>query len=120
MTNEISEKIVKWVENIGNIMSDELPLFVKEVAAYGFWGSLIEIVVCIIALIGLCLCLKYCVDKNEREEGRGEYGVGWIVGAIVCGLLVFACAMTILIDIAEMTKAKCAPKLYVIERFMKR
>lgn len=86
MNEKITDKLVDWMSSLENIVGEELPTFVREVAEYGFWSGLGQVFIFILIIFFLALCIKYCI-KNSDDD---------------------------------LVKAKCCPKLYVIERLVKK
>ena len=117
MKDEFYGKLITWVENIGIVMGEEIPSFVSEMATYGFYSNLILTIVCIFVVI-FCTTLVVKIFSNEDIDFDLEFAWGFIcffsiAFAILC--MVLSCMF-----INDAIKAKCAPRLYVIERLLNR
>jgi hypothetical protein len=112
MKDELSSKIVEWIENIGNLDSNEVPEFLREVSTYGFYSNLFLGFILFMLAVALFFFLIFSFKSIKNSADR----FGAIMGISIC--ITFAgygfCEKT-----SECIKAKVSPKLYVIERFIK-
>lgn len=114
MNDEISKKIIEWIEQLKDFASNEIPPFVQEVANYGFFENL-WMSFGYLTLMGLGLFLiMFGISDSKKNAEFGARRI--VIGAIL--ILVFGLCL-IFDSVPSMIKAKCAPKLYVIERFIK-
>ena len=117
MKQEITEKIIEWLENIGNLASNEIPMFVKEAAEYGFYSGLIRsifLLVCIFLSVFACCFLYKKTKKITPNEMNSHI---WLAFFIFIAIAV-ACSFGMMECFCECIKAKVSPRLYVIERFL--
>ena len=114
---EYSEQIVNWLKEIGNLAMQEIPPFIQEVATYGFYSNLVDAFAFLLVFIISLYCtiyLKKQLEIGKKSEDTCMAGMMFsILGVIVFFLLMF-CA------VEQSIKAAVSPKLYVIERFMKK
>ncbi len=111
---EYSEQIIKWLQEIGNLAIQELPPFVHEVATYGFYSNLVDSIACLLAFIACVICTFYL--KNHLEIGRKSEDACMMFSMV--GIILFFCLTVCAVE--NSIKALVSPKLYVIERFMKK
>lgn len=96
-----TDKIIEWVENIGNVVAGEIPPFIQEVVRYGIASNMIGFIL----FLAVTILLSWIVIKWwETLEMFGLFlGIIAIVTAISC----VSC-------LNDIMKATLAPKLYVI------
>lgn len=113
MNEAIQIKILHWLENIENAISTEMPLFVQEVAAYGFWSNLVMAFLLFIAMV----FTSYLIYRFSKKAMECDYEI-FGVPAIICSFLLIIMMVEFPKKCNEFIKAATAPRLYVIERFM--
>jgi predicted membrane channel-forming protein YqfA (hemolysin III family) len=112
MSEELQAKLMAWIENLGNIASEQLPDFAQQIVAYTMWNSYIWMWFGIIGLIlfGFLFVLftTVCIiDKKERED----------LSKIMFWIAVFAlipCSICIS-NYSKIKKCEVAPKLIIID-----
>lgn len=107
MNEELTKKLIEWIENLGNIAGDELPSFVQEIAAYGVGSSLICAAVFFIIFVSLLTVSIMCF-KHKKDDLVG-------LGAFLFFVSIFPFAFMFW-GINESIKATYAPRLYAIEQ----
>lgn len=109
MDDALKLKILEWMCNIGTFLEDQIPSFAQEVASYGFYCGLFQ---CILLLALFAFGTRLVYKFYTIANGEGEV----IAGIVLCVLssVSFAFASK------NCIKALVAPKLYVIERVLKR
>ncbi len=120
MNEELSKKIIEWLDGLKDLGTSEIPSFVQEAAKYGFYQNLATtIILFIMQLILGSICI-YCFYKinttvfEKYSDGKFMYG---LVGTLT-GVFAFLICLGHIENITCMIKCKFAPRLYVIERFM--
>lgn len=114
----MNEKIVQWVESLASVTAHELPFFIQETAAYGFWSNLRLFILLTALWIGLIKCL-FMFIKYVKTIRIGAYDIwpefcygAFVISVIICFVISLCC-------LNYAIKAKVSPRLYVIERFMR-
>lgn len=116
MTPEIQQQLIDWLKSLGNLAADELPAFVQEVAQYGFYSS-ITVIFCVSLFILVSLGALYLILKEAKKTKQSNETIGFI---LIYYLLFLSIPLgVIILNCKEAIKAKCAPRLYVIERLTK-
>jgi hypothetical protein len=118
---ELYSKIVEWLSNMGSVVNDEVPGFVREVADYGFYSNVISSISMFIVM-SLFLCLSFITfQKAKTFVKKSMYDnceKVWIMTVVfflvsgLCFIIMTNCACNAI-------KSRVAPGLYVIERFIK-
>jgi len=118
MTEEINQKILQWMSSIESVTSEELPKFIQEIATYGFYEAVFLSALSMLAFLGISLGWLWIFRNFDRIEREAQPFL------VVPGVISLIAIIPIVIGICEnpsrAIKAKCAPKLYVIERMMKK
>ena len=70
MNDELTKKLIEWIENLGNLAGDELPGFVQEIATYGFYSSIIGSIAFFIIAGILGSIAYFCLTKNDDSDGK--------------------------------------------------
>lgn len=124
MNEEITGKLIEWVEGAAFLIAEEMPSFVTEMTTYGavshtIWavGSLISFVLLFAA--GVKLICMY--RSAERIESQKEYfkraSTEWmIVCGMACLLFSVGAFSGIIVNASEAAKAIYAPRLYCIDQ----
>ena len=124
MKEDITSKIIEWVENVANLASSELPDFIREVCTYGFYSNLFEAVVwLILCVVGAKVSLhlyKAYLNKKKNPVDKWDDGFNFIAGTVIFSIVTLLFLMGFGYCTQECIKAKVSPKLYVIERFIKK
>ena len=135
---ELYSKLVKWLENISELASSEIPSFIKEAATYGFFNSLIMILI-FLTLTLITFYLSIVFYRNNRvnikkledyiktkefyqlppEEVLYKTSIFELRIAICIFLVGLFFLFVTISSINNCLKAAYAPRLYVIERFIK-
>lgn len=113
MNQDITAKILDWLQNLGNLAAEELPVFVRETAMYGACSNLIIIVILSYVLFcALRLSKKIYLEEPKCDEQINAQGTMLIFSYFAIALLfIFIC-----VKVDTATKAIFAPRLYVIEK----
>ena len=121
---EYSEQIVNWLKEIGNLAMQEIPPFIQEVATYGFYTNLISafgfLIFTVLSVLAFFYIRKECKRTEEYRRKNCDGSDAYIAG--MCTSVFFFIVFFILMfgSIESSVKALVSPKLYVIERFMKK
>lgn len=130
MTPEIQQQLIDWLKSLGNLAAQELPVFVQEVATYGFVKGIIFSIMLFIAIVFLLYTIKNSVKKCEDNEIRNsdnykemsikndKQAIGIFI-TIISIIALIPCVICLPVNLHTAIKAKCAPRLYVIERLTK-
>lgn len=112
MNLEIQQQLIDWMKNLANVAAEELPTFVQEIATYGVYSNITVASICfIVCLIGLIFVRIIWEFKPNKEEK-----ICILLAYIVFCLIPVA---KITVSTSQAIKAKCAPRLYAIERITK-
>ena len=118
MNDEITKKLIEWVESIGNLAAEELPLFAQEVASYGFYSEMVLSIVFLVLGVVSSIVLYKCVRTMAREDlDAPDICFFGILGSALAVILLIP---AMVVSANAMIKAKICPKLYVIERITKK
>ncbi|MDE1970978.1 MAG: hypothetical protein KGI50_05385 [Patescibacteria group bacterium] len=123
MKDEFLKQLLDWMQNIGNVVGEELPLFIQEAADYGFWSSLMFSIVCLFICVLSLSFFFYLLKKDKKLRYKDkklrypEQSPAFLYFIAAAVFIIFnICFFS---EINDCIKAKFAPKLYVIERFLK-
>lgn len=131
MTPEIQQQLVDWLINIGNITADELPIFVHEIAMYGFLKGIILSIILFATIIFLICTIKYFIkqfdyngikitdsyDEKQRKEDKQFLCIAFTILSVI---ILIPSVIFLPINLSTAIKAYAAPKLYAIDYFRKR
>lgn len=116
MTPEIQQQLIDWLKNLGNLAAEELPTFVQEVAIYGFYSSisniLVNLVIVLLFYIPFRLYIKYSKDVPDPELAR-------CVAYLLYIMLLIMLFKSIGDNASSAIKAYVSPRLYAIESLTK-
>lgn len=126
MNDETQKQLIEWIQGLSGAVSEELPLFIQEIATYGFYEGVITAILSLFAGLAFGIFAYYMVRRasEESEKDLRDQNMGAVIflglGGIFVGLasVIFLCS-GMPNAICRATKAKLAPKLYAIERLTK-
>jgi hypothetical protein len=130
---EMQQKILEWIETGEALVSDQLPVIIHQIIAYGWAVNIVTLVVSV-AIMLVCINpfrvyrinnLKYL---KKREEGKGNgfhYNWFWdgndvtvpgVLSMIIGGIIGFCISCRLMFGvIPTILKLWLAPNLYIIE-----
>src|ERR1700733_12263829 len=108
---DYSEKVVQWLENLGNLALEEVPSFVQEIATYGFYSSVVDSFAFLFAFLSCLVAFFYLKKQLEIGEKSEDACVIGLFFSLVGSLLFF---VLLFVSIEVAIKALVCPKLYVI------
>ena len=123
MTEQLTSKLIEWVETLSLYASEELPVFVQEVVSYGIIKNAMSAFFSAVAISVLCYlfyhfygawCAAEALKPNDERFWRNPYDglpfLGVFPAFALCGLSAY------FVDcLGSMIKALLAPKLFVID-----
>lgn len=123
MDNELTKKVIEWVETSSQKISDfatsEIPPFINEYLNWKFWeagiGCVFWMVPWLMALYFICR-VRYFFNLADKYSKSSEGFTGFIfiiVGVLSIPTIIFAFPKE---EIKDMIQIKIAPKVYLIEK----
>lgn len=124
----LQQKALEWLEAGEALLSEQLPVLLQQVIAYG-WGSNLTLLIGLTAILWVSIIpfRAYRVNRDLYYDGTGRvhYNVWWngsepsVMGGISMffgGISTFSTTMCLMTGvIPNLVKLWLAPNLYVIE-----
>lgn len=123
MSDQLTTKLIEWVETLSLYASEELPTFVTEVVRYGIVRNAVSAFFSAIAISVLCYlfyyfytvwCAAEALKPSDERFWRNPYDglpmLGVFPGFILVGLSIYFVEC-----LGCLIKAWLAPKLFVID-----
>lgn len=111
MKDEITQKILEYVNKTEMFVQTELPVFISEYLAWHFWSSVVGIVIGVVLLLLAHCCLfllHYFVCKKNHEEG-------WVL-MVPAVILIAAGLCSIISNTYNVVKVTVAPRVYIVDK----
>jgi len=111
-------EIIEWTKGAKDFVTEQAPLLVQEVLAWGFWYYFIWAAFCATAiLVGMfgIYSIMRCYFTKPAESRDGDFlGATAVVSAATLVPLVFFC-----LNLIWMLKIVIAPRMYLLEYLSK-
>lgn len=123
MNDQLTTKLIEWVETLSLYASEELPTFVTEVVRYGIVRNAVSAFFSAIGICVLCYLFWYFYEVwKEAEALKPNDGRFWrnpYDGLPILGILPFFILVSLSVYFVDclgcLAKAWLAPKLFVID-----
>lgn len=129
MNDQLSNKVIEWVESLTIMAGKEIPEFVQEVAAYGIVKSVMGVVLSVIGLVLIgwlswVVFAKWELANLTKPEINpvywdNPYSNFMFLSPAVGFVALFLCAACVTY-VEGGLKAYYSPKLYFLEQFQKK
>lgn len=108
--NNLTEKLLTYVQNTEDFLIAETPGYIQELLAYGFFDKILNVclfgIITIICVIGVVYFIKRGIKDNEIF-----FGVATLIGVMAILL-----TSGMLYNLKVVYKIKYAPKVYIVEQ----
>ncbi len=126
MENEITKKIIEYIDGTKDFLLETAPSFIQEIILYSITKQLIILSLCIGISIFICILFssahKWCKEENKKEDALLQKKYGNNSDAddvhVVIMTILFVCFIVsggfALNALFELLHAWLAPKLYIL------
>lgn len=136
MSNEIVEKSVEsqltsdyaqlsqWIKdtaaNTGSFLNEQTPLFIQEYLAWEFWGSLIQAILSLIALIATIYSGRklflWAQKRLEEDYTDVPAQFGYVFGGMTLLGIMAICLVNFYTNSVSAAKVAIAPRVVITEK----
>lgn len=121
----ILEKTLEVAEKTGEFVLDVAPEVLQEFYRWHLWSNVVVCVICIVVPVVSIWLGKFTVDEDGIEyetirlRGKRYNAALFLVWAALSAVSVVICFINFVISAAIVLKISVAPKLFLIEYFLK-
>lgn len=121
MKEDLMKKMLDWINNIESFAAEQIPDFAEQVVQWGIFEGLCGICMSLLGSVVLSiLCIKFYTQMKVAKAKDKWAGDVWLALTMICGIGSAATFIFPLnIFIFQTIKAIAAPKLYLIDYFLK-
>ena len=109
----LSAVLVEIVRDVKYGVEQQWPEVAQQALQYDFTAALIWFLICSSVLCGFAVTCHVAIKKAKAERG-------YVILSVIAGIVAIVFVFITPCHVVTMVKIKSAPKLYLLDRFIKR